>query len=132
MTTAIINVPLPIDLYQRLEQMAVYQAKSVETVLSETLQVLLPAQTRIPLAIQQEIDRLDLLPTETLSKVAVKDMADEDQAALEQLLDWQNMRLLIQEEQTKLAALQTEYGRVLLRKARAFAILVERGHPLPL
>jgi len=47
------------------------------------------------------------------------------------LLDLQSMRPLTGEEAARLKALRAEYGRVLLRKACAFALLVERGEPLP-
>lgn len=132
MTIAVVHVPLPVDIYRRLEQVAVRQKKSVETVLSETLQVALPTPDEIPLAIQQEIDKLDLFTNTSLRQIALSDMRNEDASALDQLLDWQNMRPLTEKEEVKLTALQTEYGRILLRKARAFALLAERGSPLPL
>jgi len=132
MTTAVIHVPVPVDLYLRLKQAAGRQEKSVETFLSETLQVALPTVEVIPPAIRQEVDKLESLTNESLRQLALADMADEDAAALEQLLDWQNMRPLIPQEQEKLTLLQMEYGRVLLRKARSFALLTERGIPLAL
>jgi hypothetical protein len=41
------------------------------------------------------------------------------------------MRSLTHREAEKLEKLRTEYGRVLVRKARAFALLAERGQPMP-
>ncbi len=132
MSTAVVQVPVSVDLYQRLVQAAGHQAKSVETLLSETLQVTLPTAEDIPTALRVEIDGLDALSNKRLHQIAHANMEDEDARELDQLLDWQNMRQLTVQEQEKLATLQANYGRILLRKARAFAILAERGIPLPL
>lgn len=127
MTTSTINVPVTYDLYQRLKQAARWQDKSVETVLSETLNSALPTQDSIPPAVYQEIDELASLPTEALLQVAQEVMSSVDQAAIEQLVDWQAIRELTTDEHQRLAHLQMEYERILLRKARAFALLAERG-----
>ena len=131
MTTAtFVNVPLPLNIYYRLERTAQRLKKPVETLLTETLQAALPTTDEIPEKIQLEIVGLNLLDSAQLQQIAQSEMTLEDQQALEQLLDLQCMRLLTNQETTQLEALKTEYGRVLLRKARAFAILAERGQPL--
>jgi hypothetical protein len=129
MTTSTVNVPVTYELYQRLKQAARWQDKSVETVLSETLESVLPAQESVPMAISQEMNELASLPTAQLLQVAREVMRDADQAAIEQLVDWQAIRVLTAAEQQRLANLQAEYERILLRKARAFALLAERGQP---
>ncbi|MCB0084944.1 MAG: hypothetical protein KDE47_28585 [Caldilineaceae bacterium] len=129
MTTSTVNVPVTYELYQRLKQAARWQDKSVETVLSETLDSVLPAQESVPSAMSQEMNKLASLPTEVLLQVAREVMSDADQAAIEQLVDWQSIRVLTDAEQQRLASLQVEYERILLRKARAFALLAERGQP---
>jgi len=75
-------------------------------------------------------DQLTLLPTVALRQVAHEVMCDADQVAIEQLVDWQGIRPLSAAEQQQLASLQTAYERILLRKARAHALLAERGQPL--
>lgn len=129
MTTSTVNVPVAYELYQRLKQAARWQDKSVEVVLSETLDSVLPAQASIPLTISEELNELASLPTAILLQVAHEVMSDADQAAIEQLVDWQAIRVLTDAEQQRLASLQAEYERILLRKARAFALLAERGQP---
>ena len=127
MTMSTVDVPVTYELYQRLKQAARWQEKPVETVLSETLDSALPTQDSIPPAIYHEVNELATLPTEILLQVAREVMSDTDQAAIEQLVDWQAIRGLTDAEQQRLASLQAEYERILLRKARAFALLTERG-----
>ncbi|MCE7981062.1 MAG: hypothetical protein DYG89_07720 [Caldilinea sp. CFX5] len=131
MSTAVINVPISLEVYGRLERVAAHLAQPIETVLDETLRTILPTETGIPTTLQREIAALSTLTTEELHQVAGSEMSSEDQVAIEQLLYWQNMRSLTQRELAKLEKLRTEYGRVLVRKARAFALLAERGQPAP-
>lgn len=130
MTTASVAVQIPQPLYHRLEQAAARLQTPVESLLVETLQAALSLVDEIPTHIQAEIIALDRLDDTSLREVGESEMSFGDQQALEELLNLQNMRPLTDEEAEKLAALRTEYGRVLLRKARAFALLAERGHPL--
>ncbi len=132
MTTASVAVKIPQALYHRLEQTAVRLQKPVEKLLVETLQAALPATDEIPDHIKTEVAALDRLDLVTLRKIAKSEMATKDQQSLEQILDWQGIRPLTNEETAQLAALRAEYGRILLRKARAFALLAKRGQPLPL
>jgi hypothetical protein len=130
--TALVTIQLPAEIYQRLERTASRLGKPVETVLAETLHAALPVEDNIPEGIRHEIARLDGIETHELRQIAQSEMTDTDQQALEQLLDLQNMRPLTGEESAQLDALRVEYGRVLLRKARAFSILAERGQPVSL
>lgn len=131
MSTSAIHVRISRDVYQQLERVATYLAQPVETVLDETLRTILPTENGIPAAVQREVAALATLTNEELQQVAASEMSSEDQAAIEQLLYWQNVRPLTKQETTKLEKLRGEYGRVLLRKARAFAFLAERGQPMP-
>lgn len=130
METAFINVQLPINIYHRLEQAAARLQKPVLTLLTDTLQAALPKDNGVPQSFQSEMASLEALDTRQLHVVAKSEMNLEDQDALEQLLDLAGMRSLTQKETKELEQLRTEYGRVLLRKARAFAILAERGEAL--
>lgn len=131
MSVAIINIPVSRKVYKRLERVAAHLAQPVATVLNETLLTILPEENDIPDGVRREVDALSILTTEELHQVANSEMSMEDQIAIEQLLYWQNMRSLTQREVEKLEKLRSEYGRVLLRKARSFALLAERGQPMP-
>jgi hypothetical protein len=130
MTTTSVAVEIPQSLYHRLEQAAARLHKPVGNLVIETLQAALLAVDDVPNHIQVEIAALESLDDLALRDVAASEMNLKEQQALEQMLDLQGMRRLTDEEASRLAELQTEYGRVLLRKARAFALLDERGQPL--
>ena len=53
-------------------------------------------------------------------------MSVETQNALDDLLDMQSARSLTGDETAQLDSLRREYERLLLRKARAFAMLAEK------
>jgi hypothetical protein len=122
-----ITVKIPQPLYHRLEHVAARLQKPVTDMLVETLQAALPPVDEIPDHIQAEVASLDKLETAELYEVAESQVADADQDALEYLLDVQTTRPLTDEKAVRLESLRLEYGRVLLRKARAFALLAERG-----
>ncbi len=130
MVGALMAVHIPQPLYRRLERTAVRLQKPVEDLLAETLQAILPPDGEIPTSIQAEIATLDGYDDAQLRKVAESEMILQDQHALDHLLDSQSMRPLTDDEAARLEALRTDYGRILLRKARAFAMLAERGQPL--
>lgn len=132
MATILVSVNIPQSLYERLEQTANRLQKPVENLLVETLQAALPVMEEIPPHIQAEVASLDSLDETALREIALSEMASEDQEALEQLLDLQVLQPLTPVEEIRLTELRTEYGRILLRKARAFALLAERGQPLSL
>jgi hypothetical protein len=133
-----ITVKIPQPLYHRLQHVAARLQKPVTDMLVETLQAALPPVDEIPNHIQAEVASLDKLEDAELYEVAESQMADVDQDALEYLLDvhaiakWHAIRPLADEEAARLESLRMEYGRVLLRKARAFALLAERGQPYKL
>lgn len=132
MSTVVINVPVSREVYERLEKIAERVEQPVATVLNETLRAVLPHEYGIPAAIQNEVEALAELTIDELRKVAFSEMKLDDQTSLEELLQVQNLRPLTQSEVVKLEKLRSEYGRVLLRKARAFALLAERGYPMPI
>lgn len=130
MTIASVAIKIPQPLYHRLEEAAARLQKPIETFLVETLQTVLPPVEEIPEHIQAEVATLDKLDDAALRQVSQSEMELKDQQAFEYLLDLQSSRPLTDEEAAQLAALRTEYGRVLLRKARALALLAEHGQPL--
>ena len=132
MTTAVVDVPVPQEIYDRLQKVAVRLEKSVPVVLSETLLAVLPEDDKVPDDIQRELEQLALLDNQQLLQVSQEQMSDPAQSTMEQLLYLQSSRKLTNKEKNKLNKLRIEYGRIMLRKARAFALLADHGQPLPL
>ena len=128
--TKTVSIQIPQLLYNRLEQAANRLQKPVENLLVETLQATLAAIDEIPEQIRADVVALERLNEADLQAVAVSEMDLDDQKMFEHLLEMQGIRPLSSDETHQLDRLRNEYGRVLLRKARAFALLAERGHNL--
>jgi|GEM_PF-5992535 len=141
MTATFVDVPVPQDLYSRLESTAKRLEKSAETFLTEALQVILASnnqllsqpkpQGEIPTSILQDIGSLGNCEVADLQKISQSEMELDQQAAMDNLLYLQRVRALTAVEEQELDALRMEYGHVMLRKARSFALLAAKGHPLP-
>ena len=101
MTTAVVDIPVPQEIYDRLEKAAVRLEKSVPALLSDALLAVLPENETIPSNIQSEVAQLESLNIQEPWTIARSEMS-------------------------------VEYGRIKLCKARAFAILAERGQSLPI
>jgi hypothetical protein len=63
--------------------------------------------------------------------LATSTLRPERQTLLSELLDQQGRDELDEDEQRTLAALMAEYGRSMLRRAKAVALLLARGKPVP-
>jgi len=131
MTVQRITLKLPNPLYRRASHAANVLQQPVEEILIRTLDTALPMLEEVPAKIRAEVDALDSLSDDALWKTAESTMPVQQQERLDALLDIQSMRSLTIDEATRLEELRTEYGRILLRKARAYALLSKRGHPLP-
>jgi len=141
MTATFVNVALPQDLYSQLESAAKQLEKSAETLLTETLQLILATNSQflyqpkpegeIPDTIRNDIASLEMYDTDELKKIAASEMSLDNQDRMEELSDLQKQRTLTSVEADMLEQMRLDYGHVMLRKARAFALLADRGYPLP-
>jgi len=130
MTAQTVTLQLPHPLYRRASHAANVLKRPIEEILVRTLDTALPSLEEVPAEIRAEVDALDSLSDDALWQIAQDTMPMQQQEQLDTLLDVQNMRPLTTEEAAELEKLRTEYGRILLRKARAYALLNKRGHPL--
>ena len=131
MTAQTVTLQLPSPLYRRANHAANVLQRPLEEILVRTLDTALPPLEEVPAEIRAEVDALDTLSDDALWEVTQSTMLTQQQERFDALLDVQSMRPLTVEEAVELEKLRTEYGRILLCKARAFALLSERGHPLP-
>jgi len=132
MTVASVAIQIPQPLYRRLELAAARLQKPADDILVETLQTVLPPADEIPATIKAELAALTALDEASLREIAGSEMETQGQQALDYLLDLQSIQPLTDDEDARLETLRTEYGRILLCKARAFALLAQRGRPLPI
>jgi len=122
-----ITLHLPETVMRRARQTADVLQRPLEEVLTAILAAVLPDVEDAPADMQAELIRMTWLSDRELWAIAQSTMSDEQQEQLRHLTELQARRPLTPEEQESLEALRREYGRVTLRKARAYALLSLRG-----
>ena len=100
--------------------------RPLEEVLVGALAVGLPDVHGAPETVRNELLEMTFLDEESLWRIAKYEVASTDQRELQALLDVQR-RPVVQREEVRLQALRESYGKAMLRKARALALLSLRG-----
>ncbi|MBI3760512.1 MAG: hypothetical protein HY260_01435 [Chloroflexi bacterium] len=97
----------------------------------ETLTATLPLLDDAPADMAGELAAMAHLSDEALQELAHGMIPPERQELLHDLLDEQGRGELDETGQRELAALMAEYGRHMLRRAKAVGLLIARGRPVP-
>ncbi len=122
MTT--ITLDLSDSLAERAGQAAQAMHRSLEEVITAVLDVALPALEDVPPAIRADLVAMTWLDDQALLSIANAALSDEDQR---RLVDLSGRDTLTGQDQIDLQTLRDAYGRMTLRKARAFALLSIRS-----
>ncbi len=131
MTTQMVTLQLPETVIRRARHAADALQHPLEDVLTALLNAALPDTDDAPPEMQAELAQMTWLTPSALWTIARSTMPVSQQEQLAYLSDIQTQRPLTQAEQARLETLRREYGRVTLRKARAYALLSLRsGQPL--
>lgn len=131
MTMQNITLQLPETTMRRAQRVANALQHPIEQVMADMLAVALPDVDDAPVMLQAELARMTWLSNQDLWAIARSAMSHQQQMQMRILVEFQSHRPLTPEEQTALESLREEYGRVTLRKARAYALLsLCGGHPL--
>ncbi|MFZ2357821.1 MAG: hypothetical protein WA040_00615 [Anaerolineae bacterium] len=132
MTVRDVVLPLPEDLYVRLEQTARATRQSLTDMLLRSLRAGSPPDwAQAPAEFQADLAALDRLNDDALWRIARSQRSDADAALLQKLLEKNAADALTAAEQLELAAQVAEADRFMLRKAHAAALLQWRGHAVP-
>ena len=131
MTLQSVTLHLPEPVYQRAKHAADVLQRPVEDLIIDTLTSTLPVLDDVPTEMVSEIAAMTHLSDEALQGLATSALRPERQTSLSELLDKQGRGELDEAEQRELAALMAEYGRSMLRRAKAVALLLARGKPVP-
>lgn len=123
MTTVTLNLPEPI--LQRANKAAEVLHRSLEEVLAATLASALPDMEDAPDDMHAELLRMTWLDDRELLNIAHSQMPDQEQAQLAKF--GKRMDQLTDQERQALQTLRESYGRITLRKARAYALFSLRG-----
>jgi hypothetical protein len=127
MTIQSVTLYLPEAVMQRARQAANTLQRPLEEVLTSILAATLPDVEDAPLDMRADLARMTWFSDQELWTIAHSAMTEGQQEQLRRMTRLQAQRPLTQEEQQALEALRQEYGRVTLRKARAYALLSLRG-----
>ena len=127
MTVQSVTLRLPETVMRRARQTANVLQRPLEELLTGLVTAALPDVEDAPLEVQAELARMTWFSDQELWSIARSTMPVEQQEQLRSLADLQTIRALTPAEQETLDNLRLEYGRVTLRKARAYALLSLRG-----
>ena len=132
MSTQIINIQLPSEIYQRLKGVATATNQPLETVLIQTLRGNLPPSIDdISPDLQHLVVDLQPLSDETLWEIVKAPLPPTQWRRHERLLKKAQNESLSVAEQSELDVLRTAADQYVTRRSYALALLKWRGHTLP-
>jgi hypothetical protein len=128
-----VTLPVPDYIYDRARRIAEETSQSIEAVLLQQLQEAFtePLPDLAPDE-QRELEALTHLSDDALWTIAREQMPEDRQARLRALMDANSQGTLDNAQRSELAAMVAQGQRLSLRKARAAALLTERGYPVNL
>jgi hypothetical protein len=131
MTIQEVKLPLPENLYLRLQRVAQATQQSFTDVLLHAVEVGSPPNWEdAPAEFQADLASLDRLNDKALWQIARR-RTEADMGRYQELLDKNAEGTLTEADLNELTRLRTEADRFVLRKAHAAALLRWRGHKLP-
>jgi hypothetical protein len=131
MTMGAVNIQLPEPVFRKLQKAADLTHRSVEELLAATVNATLPESPDLPDDLADELAAMHLLSDEALWAATEPSMSPAEQRRLNQLNHTAGERPLTRAEEAEHTQLLAAYHRSILRRAKAFAILAQRGHPIP-
>ena len=132
MATTTIAVHIPEPLFLRLKRAAELTHRSVEEVAATSLEAALPAEENLPLDIANELAAMHLFNDEALMSATAPSFSPTEEDRLNQLNTAAGERDLTPAEEAEQQSLITAYHRSVLRRAKALAILAQRGRQVPI
>ncbi len=127
----LVSVQIPEATYRRLQRVAEETCRPIEEVLTTTIDVALPQLPGIPAGLAAELAAMAMFSDEALWAAAESSLSPAQQRRMSQLTHAGGARTLTDAQATEMASLLDSFDRAVLRRARAFAILAQRGHPIP-
>ena len=132
MTSDTVAVELPAPLVARLKSAADLTHRSVEDIAASTLESSLPVDPGLPPDVSNELAAMNLLSDEALWAAAEPTFSPSEKRRLGQLNSNAGERDLTPAERAEQDALIASYRRSVVRRAKALAVLAQRGHRVPL
>jgi hypothetical protein len=131
MAAPTIAVYIPESLFHKLKRAADLTHRSVEDVTVTSLEAALPTVQNVPLDIANELTAMHLFNDEALWAATAPSFSPTEEYRLNQLNAAAGERDLTLAEEAEQQSLIAAYHRSVLRRAKALAILAQRGHRVP-
>ncbi len=126
-----VSVQVPEPIYRRLRRAAELTYRSVEDVLTTTVDAALPPAPDLPPDLADDLAAMAMFSDAALWAATEPSLSAAEQRRLRQLTHAGGLRLLSVAEKAEMQRLLEMYDRSVLRRAKALAILVQRGYELP-
>ncbi|MEW5987250.1 MAG: hypothetical protein AB1791_11490 [Chloroflexota bacterium] len=126
-----LTVEVPEPLVRRLRRIAEITHRSVEDVLTTTVNAALPPAHDLPADLADEVAALTFFNDEALWAAAESSLTPAQQRRLNQLSHAGGSRPLTRVELAEMAYLIELYDRSVVMRARALAVLAQRGYRIP-
>ena len=124
-----VTVNLPDTIFDPIRRIAEAKAQSVEQVVIDQLRsVLSIAMPNLSADEESELVAYKFLSDDTLRNIAREKMPRQVQERMQALMDRNNFGTITPEEHAELSELVERSQRLMLRKAWAAGVLMERGH----
>jgi hypothetical protein len=125
-------VQIPEPLFQKLKRIADLTHRSVEDITATSLEAALPLPPGLPPDIANELAAMHLFSDEALQAAVVPSFTPAEEHRLNQLNMTAGEQDLTPAEAAEQQHLIMSYQHSVLRRAKARAVLAQRGHRLPL
>lgn len=130
-TTITVSFPKPV--YQRLQRQARVMKAPISEIVVQTVKQSFPVWLgKIPPDFENELSRLDNLSIPQLQMLAKRKLPIVKQRKLDKLLQKNSEGTITLNELAELDDVQLEANLLMLKKAKALALLKRKGYPLPL
>jgi hypothetical protein len=128
-----ISVDFPKPVYQRLQRQSRVMNIPISEVVVQTVRHRLPLWLEtIPPDLEKELAQLDDLSIAQVQKIAKIRLPSAKQRKLDRLLQKNSEGTITMNELAELDNVQLEANFLMLKKAKALALLKAQGYPLPL
>lgn len=128
MSTATVSIQLPDTLFRKLKRAADLTHRPVEEIVATSLEATLPTTSGLPAEVADELAAMQVFSDVALRAAVEPSLSRAEQRRLAQLNAAAGERVLTTAEQSEQHALISAYNRSVLRRAKAMAILAQRGH----
>lgn len=125
-----VTLSIPAALYEQLKQRAAERRRSLEDETLDLLASAVPGDAPLPDELAAAVSSLPLLDDTALWQAARSHLAEEAAEALAELHRKRQRAALTDTERETMDSLVREYERAMLVRAKAAALLHERGHDI--